>query len=815
MDIYVFMLMVACIFVPSLKTSIAISSIEVSQTMTDGETLVSNGGKYELGFFSPGNSIKRYLGLWYKNIPVQKVVWVANRANPINDSSGILTLNTTGYLVLTQNGFLVWCTDSHKQAENPVAELLESGNLVIRNKGETNKEEYLWQSFDYPSDTLLAGMKLGWDLRTGFEWKYTCWKSSDDPSPGDFSRVLKLYNYPEIYIMNGTQKWFRFGPWNGLYFSGTPSLFNNTVFYFNMVINMNEIYYSYSLSNSETISFTVTNETGQAYRYVWTEDDHKWRTIGYYPSEFCDNYGLCGPYGNCVRTQTQVCQCLKGFKPKEPKKWNLSDWRGGCVRNEPLSCRGKDEDGFNKFEGLKVPDTTQTWLDVSFGLEECSMKCLSNCSCMAYSNSDIRGAGSGCVMWFGDLIDMKQFETGGQDLYIRMPASELEHVYSHNKIKTLPIVVSTVAAGCVVLLCSYLFCRIRRNKSEKSLEEELREKQVDDLDVQLFDLFTIATATNNFSIENKIGQGGFGPVYKGVLLDMQEIAVKTLSRSSWQGATEFINEVKLIAKLQHRNLVKLLGCCIQGQEKMLVYEYMANGSLDSFIFDYLKSNLLDWSQRFQIICGIGRGLLYLHQDSRLRIIHRDLKASNVLLDENLCPKISDFGLARIFGGDQIEGNTRRVVGTYGYMAPEYAVDGLFSVKSYVFSFGILLLEIVCGKKNRGLYHTDESLNLVGHAWTLWKTGRALELVDSSMKESYILAEVLRCLHVSLLCVQQYPEDRPTMASVILMLETQMELVEPKEHGFTSRNVLAEEDLRLNSKDTSSINHVTITLLQAR
>ncbi|WVZ04156.1 hypothetical protein V8G54_024962 [Vigna mungo] len=294
------------------------------------------------------------------------------------------------------------------------------------------------------------------------------------------------------------------------------------------------------------------------------------------------------------------------------------------------------------------------------------------------------------------------------------------------------------------------------NNSEKSLAEELREEQVDDLDVQLFDLFTIATATNNFSIENKIGQGGFGPVYKGVLLDMQEIAVKTLSRSSWQGATEFINEVKLIAKLQHRNL---------GQEKMLVYEYMANGSLDSFIF----------------------GLLYLHQDSRLRIIHRDLKASNVLLDINLCPKISDFGLARIFGGDQIEGNTRRVVGT-GYMAPEYAVDGLFSVKSDVFSFGILVLEIVCGKKNRGLYHTDESLNLVGHAWTLWKTGRALELVDSSMKESYVIPEVLRCLH-------QYPEDRPTMASVILMLETQMELVEPKEHGFTSRNVLAEEDLR--------------------
>ncbi|RDX63508.1 G-type lectin S-receptor-like serine/threonine-protein kinase B120, partial [Mucuna pruriens] len=189
-------------------------------------------------------------------------------------------------------------------------------------------------------------------------------------------------------------------------------------------------------------------------------------------------------------------------------------------------------------------------------------------------------------------------------------------------------------------------------------------KHVDDLEIQMFDLPTITTATNNFSMENKIGEGGFGPVYKGILTDGQEIAVKTLSRSSWQGATEFINEVKLIAKLQHRNLVKLLGCCIQGQEKMLIYEYMSNGSLDSFIFDNKKSKLLEWPQRFHIVCGIARGLMYLRQDSRLRIIHRDLKASNVLLDEKLSPKISDFGMARTFGGDQYEGNTSRVVGTW-------------------------------------------------------------------------------------------------------------------------------------------------------
>ncbi|XP_065631514.1 G-type lectin S-receptor-like serine/threonine-protein kinase At1g11410 [Quercus suber] len=232
------------------------------------------------------------------------------------------------------------------------------------------------------------------------------------------------------------------------------------------------------------------------------------------------------------------------------------------------------------------------------------------------------------------------------------------------------------------------------------------ELQSEDLEVPFFSLATIVTATNYFSSDNKLGEGGFGLVYKGILTDGHEIAVKRLSRSSIQGLNEFKNEVTLIAKLQHRNLVRLLGYCIEGEEKMLIYEYMPNGSLDSFIFG--------WSMRFNIICGIARGLLYLHEDSRLRIIHRDLKASNVLLDSKMSPKISDFGMARIFGGDQTEGNTNRVVGTYGYMAPEYAIDGLFSVKSDVYSFGILLLEILSGKKNRMSFHPSQGLNLVAH-----------------------------------------------------------------------------------------------------
>ncbi|CAN1319166.1 G-type lectin S-receptor-like serine/threonine-protein kinase At4g27290 [Linum perenne] len=288
-------------------------------------------------------------------------------------------------------------------------------------------------------------------------------------------------------------------------------------------------------------------------------------------------------------------------------------------------------------------------------------------------------------------------------------------------------------------------------------------------------------------LENKLGQGGFGPVYKGTLPGGEEIAVKRLSKISGQGLEEFKNEISLIAKLQHRNLVRLLGYCVQGEEKMLIYEYMPNKSLDFFLFDSTKQASLDWGKRFAIIEGIARGLLYLHRDSRLRIIHRDLKASNILLDEEMNPKISDFGMARIFGGNQNEANTNRVVGTYGYMSPEYAMEGLFSVKSDVYSFGVLVLEIVSGRRNTSFRSTDH-VNLISYAWDLWTEGRALELVDSSIRQSCKDEELVsRCVNVGLLCVQDHATDRPTMAAVVSMLSGEMSLPRPNQPTFTFQN----------------------------
>ncbi|XP_028057014.1 G-type lectin S-receptor-like serine/threonine-protein kinase SD1-1 isoform X2 [Camellia sinensis] len=338
------------------------------------------------------------------------------------------------------------------------------------------------------------------------------------------------------------------------------------------------------------------------------------------------------------------------------------------------------------------------------------------------------------------------------------------------------------------------------------------QSQKEDLELPLFGLAIIANSTHNFSINNKLGEGGFGPVYKGILEGGQEIAVKRLSKNSSQGLDEFKNEVICIAKLQHRNLVKLLGCCIQGEETMLIYEYMPNKSLDYFIFDQTGSTLLDWPKRFHIINGIARGLLYLHQDSRLRIIHRDLKASNILLDIAMTPKISDFGIARSFGENETEANTNKVVGTYGYISPEYATDGLFSVKSDVFSFGVLVLEIVSGKKNKGFYHSGHRLNLLGHAWSLYKEGKSLQLIDDAVWESCYLTEVLRSIHVGLLCVQESPEDRPSMSSVVVMLSSEGALPQAKQPGFfTERNVL-----KAGFEETTIMaNEITVTMFNGR
>nr|GMC53534.1 G-type lectin S-receptor-like serine/threonine-protein kinase At4g27290 [Ipomoea batatas] len=486
-------------------------TITTDQPITDGRTIVSAGGLFELGFFSPGGSKKRYIGIWYSNIPTKDVVWVANRETPLNNTSGKLMLKDNGILVILDGSKEeIWSSNSSTSLKNPVARLLDTGNLVVREGNGHSSNNYAWQSFDYPGNTLLPGMKLDRNIATGHAWSLTSWKSDDDPALGKYTHMMDINGFPEIIQFTGANKSpiFRPGAWNGVMCTGAPNIIKNPYYRYEYITNDIEVYYTYELGDSSVPSRVVITPTGMVDRLIWIGRTKNWIVYLTSPIDNCDRYGMCGAFGKCNINNSPPCDCLKGFIPKYPQEWDATDWSNGCVRRTQLDCG--DADRFYIYRGVKMPDTRHSWYDKSIGLEECKKLCLKNCSCTAYSNVDVRDGGSGCLLWFGDLTDIRTFDQVDQDLYMRIAASD---------------------SGA----------KIRK----------------EDYDLPLFTLETVVSATNNFSSDNFIGKGGFGPVYKGKLPTGTEIAVKKLSEYSGQGAQEWENEVIIIAKLQHRNLVTL------------------------------------------------------------------------------------------------------------------------------------------------------------------------------------------------------------------------------------------------------------------
>ncbi|XP_024158581.1 G-type lectin S-receptor-like serine/threonine-protein kinase At1g11410 isoform X2 [Rosa chinensis] len=803
----------------------SLDTITPNEAIKDGDILISSRNTFALGFFSPGNSRYRYVGIWYYQISNQTVVWVANRDNPVPDTSGVLSINGNGGLVIygSDQSFPLWSANvTLSSPNNSIAKLLDTGNLVLVDNGD--RQRVLWQGFDYPTNILLPFMKLGLNRRSGLNRFLTSWKSKDDPGTGNCSYGVQPRGMPQMFVYkDGAPRWrsvMRIGKtWGSVY---------------TVVNNEDEVSVMYTATtNQSNVTRTVLDESGVLLRSTWNDRAHKWTDYWSAPLERCDFYGQCGPNGHCdsYHVNAPSCLCLPGFEPKSPADWYMSDASSGCLKKQGVSSCQKGE-GFVKVEHVKVPESSMAHVDMmTMSTKACEQACLRNCSCTAYSSADDSGEETGCVTWHGDLMDTRTLPNAGRDLYIRVNATVLAQyakMSNGSRSKKRKLAISLASVLCSFILVCPLYWLVRRMRKGKQRQNqyffratrgssylENSTANIDDesrnSDLPFFDLTIIASATNNFSVANKLGTGGFGSVYKGVLYNGKEIAVKRLSKNSGQGIEEFRNEVVLIAKLQHRNLVRILGCCIQDDEKMLIYEYVPNKSLDSFIFNVENRALLDWTRRFEIICGIARGILYLHQDSRLRIIHRDLKASNVLLDASMNPKIADFGTARIFRGDQSEANTNRVVGTYGYMSPEYAMEGHFSFKSDVYSFGILLLEIITGKKNSGYYNEayPES-NLVGHVWNLWREGNASEIVDSSMCVSYPVNEVLRCIKIALLCVQKSATDRPTMSTVVSILSNEAALASPRKPPFLVMN-----RSYTRTQGANSVNDLTCTIVEAR
>ncbi|TQE13623.1 hypothetical protein C1H46_000630 [Malus baccata] len=318
-----------------ISAATALSTITPSQHVRDGETLVSADGSYELGFFSPGKSKSRYVGIWYTD-STDAVVWVANRETPLRDSSGLLKLTEQGVLVLLLNSSnsIVWSSNSSRIAGNPVSQLLDSGNLVVQDGNETNPDNFLWQSFDYPCHTFLPKMKIGWDLVTGLDRYLSSWKSTEDPAPGEFLIRMDYRGLPQLLLMKGAKIHARAGSWNGLYLTGLgygvrePNPISRTEF----VLNKDEVYFEYSLRNTSVFSRFVLNPLGVGERFPWVYQTKSWELASTFLADRCESYALCGPFSSCSSNgNSPKCACLKGFVPKSLKDWNSGYWSDGCV----------------------------------------------------------------------------------------------------------------------------------------------------------------------------------------------------------------------------------------------------------------------------------------------------------------------------------------------------------------------------------------------------------------------------------------------------------------------------------------------------
>ncbi|KAI3680613.1 hypothetical protein L6452_35386 [Arctium lappa] len=817
----------ACLYILiiSLQHCRATDTLTKESRISLEQTLISANQVFELGFFNPGNSTKRYLGIWYKNISAREVIWVANRENPlsVSDISCSLSIGNDGNLRI-QDGEdnVIWSTNVRVQFNESIAKLTDTGDLALN---DTISGSILWESFDYPSNSLLPGMKLGAKGKTQGKHLLTSWKSKDDPTVGDFVLGLSAEQPPQAFIWRSSKPYWRSGPWDGGKFIGIPEQESGYSSHMSLMPENPQggAYLAINNYNSYNIRWLYLRSDGVLHLNYWDDDYNMWDFTWRAPENPCDVYGVCGAFAVCTN-KSPTCDCLRGFVPQSKDEWSKSNWTKGCVRRSELLCEkngsslasGKTKpDKFRMLRGIKLPDHHQyfPYIDTN----ECQRLCLGNCSCKAYAYVE----GIYCMIWTEDLMDIEQFSDGGENLFLR-----LSYVESGEETKGAKLLISLTTIGGVLLLGGFMFCvyrwttykkgrkrKLNLLKSENAivprdtLQEEVLRQESHELPI--YEFKQIIASTDNFSYRNKLGEGGFGAVYKGTLDHGQQIAVKRLSGDSGQGIEEFKNEIMLISKLQHRNLVKLLGCCIEGEERLLIYEYMTNKSLDTFLFNPKKRMQLDWATRFNIILGIGRGLIYLHRDSCLRIIHRDLKCSNILLDEKMNPKISDFGLARTFQMTQELANTRRIVGTYGYMSPEYAMRGVISEKSDVFSYGVMLLEIISGKRNTEFLHHEHPL---GHAWKSWKERRGIELMDQALAESPFLSQGLRCIHMGLLCVQDLAKDRPTMAEAVSILCSDTDLPEPKEPLFIlQRGTNIGHDF----KNMCSIDAITISVTEGR
>ncbi|KAG2615342.1 hypothetical protein PVAP13_3NG062900 [Panicum virgatum] len=623
------------------------------------------------------------------------------------------------------------------------------------------------------TDTILAGQALS--IRDKLVSKNGR-KNSISPATGVYCEELDPTGVNQIVLtkQNSTAQYWSTGVWDGHQFASLPETALNAGNE-SLVMNAYEKYYTYTILEETATVYYNLDVSGQVKIFVWTEGSQDWILVYSQPRAQCDVYAVCGPFAVCNDDALPSCTCTKGFSVRSPEDWELDDRTGGCIRNTPLDCitKGRSTRSTDKFLTLPCVSLAQTMrrIEDAQSIGVCAQVCLDNCSCTAYSFSN-----STCSVWHGELLNIRQIQcssignSNGETLYLRLAAKDIQGLEKNKRVFIIAIATGTSVAA-IGLFAFAMLIMIRRNK--RSFVHISNTAQ-DCNGIIAFPYNALELGTKNFS--EKIGEGGFGSVFKGFLNKSIAIAVKKLDQHAYHGEKQFRAEVSSIGIIQHINLVKLIGFCCEGARRLLVYEYMPNGSLATHLFQS-HATVLTWSNRYQIALGVARGLAYLHEKCRECIIHCDIKPENILLNDSYVPKIADFGLAKFLGRD-----FSRVIttmrGTIGYLAPEWISGVAITPKVDVYAYGMVLLEIVSGKRNSSVscscgsnhdiyYPVHVAREIIG--------GDVRSLLDNRLCGEVNLKEAEIACKVACWCIQDDEFDRPTMGEVVQILEGLLEV----------------------------------------
>ncbi|KAH1210941.1 hypothetical protein AAZV13_15G214200 [Glycine max] len=754
---------------------------------------LSPSGDFAFGFYQLPNEFF-LLAVWYDKMPNKTIIWFANGDNPAPIGSR-LELNDSGLVLNNPQGLELWRSNF---ASGTIFNGLmnDDGNFQLLDQNAVS----LWETFTHPTDTLVPNqvMELNGKLfsrRGEFNFSHGRFKLHLQE---DVNLVLSLINLPSNYS------------YEPYYDTGTADANNQTNIGMKLIFDKSGFLYILKKSG-EKFYITKPNETISTndFYYKATINYDGVFTVSYYPkdlrkgqgwvttktipeniclsSTFTDGEGVCGFNSICnlKADQRPICNC--------PERYSLIDSNnmyGGCVPNFQVVCQGGgymvSQDDYIMKELRNTDWPTSDYETLSpYSLKECTKSCLQDCLCVLVTFS-----GSSCWKKKLPLTNGRRDKGVNATSVIKLMKNDylLTSFPNPNGKKdhdVLIVVLSVLLAGSVLIilmLVGALYFGFSCNR--KKIESSRTNKSVAKKNLHDFTFKELVEATNNFREE--LGRGSFSIVYKGTI-EMTSVAVKKLDKLFQDNDREFQTEVNVIGQTHHRNLVRLLGYCNEGQHRILVYEFMSNGTLASFLFSSLKSN---WGQRFDIALGIARGLVYLHEECCTQIIHCDIKPQNILLDDQYNARISDFGLAKLLLINQSRTETG-IRGTKGYVAPDWFRSAPITAKVDTYSFGVLLLEIICCRKNveKELVNEEKGI-LTDWAYDCYKTRRLEILLENDDEAINDIKSFEKLVMIAIWCIQEHPSLRPTMKKVLLMLEGNVEVLTPPSpylHGSISEN----------------------------